>query len=41
MVEHQLLLLAALDQQTMLLARHQLLVDVMIDAAADVSTDHV
>lgn len=36
-----LLLLASLDQQMMLLARHQRLIDVMTDTAADVSSDHV
>jgi len=30
-----------LDQQIMLLARHQRLIDVMTDTAADVSSDHV
>jgi len=41
LLEQHLLLLAALEQQMMLLARHQRLIDVMIDTAADVSSDHV
>jgi len=41
LLEQHLLLLASLDQQMMLLARHQRLIDVMTDTAADVSSDHV
>ena len=40
-LELHLLLVASLDQQMMLLARHQRLLDVMVDTAADVSSDHV
>ena len=41
LVETHVLLLAALDQQMLLLANHQRLIDVMVDTAADVSSDHV
>jgi len=41
LLEQHILLLAALDQQMMTLANHQRLIDVMVDAAADVSSDHV
>jgi len=40
-LQQHLLLLASLDQQMILLARHQRLLDSMIDTAADVSSDHV
>jgi len=40
-LENHILLLSSLDQQMMLLARHQRLIDVMVDTAADVNSDHV
>ena len=41
LLEQHILLMASLEQQMLLLAGHQRLLDVMIDTAADVSSDHV
>jgi len=41
LLQQHILLMASLDQQMLLLAGHQRLLDVMVDTAADASSDHV